>query len=62
MSSTRVSTNTGGAGVSLTEGQPGLLDLQVHREVRLQAQVLDGHVGPGLPLQDRKLRVAVVNT
>lgn len=53
--------NGGGAVVVLTEGQPRLPDLQVHREVRLQAQVPDRHVGPGLPLQARKLHVAVVN-
>ncbi len=44
-----------------TEGQPGLSDLQVDREVRLQAQVTDGDVSARLSLQTRKLHVAVEN-
>lgn len=46
----------------LTEGQPGLSDLQVHREVRLQAQVADGDISTGLPLQAGELHVTVENT
>lgn len=44
-----------------TESQPGLSDLQVDREVRLQAKVTDGDVRAGLTLQARKLHVAVEN-
>ena len=43
----------------LTEGQPGLSDLQVDGEVCLQAQVLDGDVGSGHSLQTGELPVAV---
>lgn len=42
-----------------TEGQPGLSDLQVDGEVRLQAQVTDGDVRARLSLQTRKLHVTV---
>ena len=49
----------GGVCRVLTEGQPGLSDLQVDGEVRLQAQVLDGHVRSGRALQTGKLHVAV---
>lgn len=45
----------------LTESQPGLSDLQVHREVCLQAQVTDGDISSGLSLQTCKLHVAVEN-
>lgn len=44
-----------------TESQPGLSDLQVDREVRLQAQVPDGDVRAGLTLQIRILHVTVEN-
>lgn len=44
-----------------TESQPGLSDLQVDREVRLQAQVTDGDVRARLSLQTRKLHVTVEN-
>lgn len=46
---------------ALTEGQPGLSDLQVDREVRLQAQVTDGDISTGLTLQAGKLHVTVEN-
>ena len=45
-----------------TEGQPSLSDLQVDREVRLQAQVTDGDVSARLSLQTRKLHVTVENS
>lgn len=45
-----------------TEGQPGLSDLQVHREIRLQAQIPDGDVGAGFSFQRGVLHVAVENT
>lgn len=44
-----------------TESQPGLSDLQVDAEVRLQAQVMDGDVSAWLALQARILHVAVEN-
>lgn len=45
--------------VALTEGQPGLPDLQVDGEVGLQAQVSDSDVGARLPTQAGVLHVAV---
>lgn len=45
----------------LTEGQPCLLDLQVDREVCLQAQVTDGDVCARFSLQGGVLHVAVEN-
>lgn len=47
---------------ALTEGQPRLSDLQVDREVGLQAQVTDGDVGTRLSLQTCKFHVTVENT
>lgn len=44
-----------------TESQPGLPDLQVDREVRLQAQVTDGNVSARLSLQALKLHETVEN-
>lgn len=46
-------------GAVLTEGEPGLPDLQVDGEVRLEAELLDGHVGAWLSLQGSVLHVAV---
>lgn len=45
----------------LTESQPGLPDLQVDREVRLQAQVTDSDISTRLTLQAGKLHVTVEN-
>lgn len=45
-----------------TESQPSLSDLQVDREVRLQAQVTDGDVRTRLSLQALKLHETVENT
>lgn len=45
-----------------TESQPGLFDLQVDREVRLQAQVVDGDVSTRLSLQAFVLHETVENT
>lgn len=43
----------------LTEGQPGLSDLQVDGEVSLEAELLDGHVSARLSLQGSVLHVTV---
>jgi len=51
-----------GGVLALTEGQPGLSDLQVDREVRLQAKVTDGDVSTSLAFQTGKLHVTVENT
>lgn len=48
---------TGGLG--LTEGQPGLLQVQIHSEVCLKAEVHQGDVGASLPTQSGVLHVAV---
>lgn len=47
---------------ALTEGQPGLSDLQVDREVQLEAQVTDGDVRPWPALQTVIFHVTVENT
>lgn len=46
----------------LTEGQPSLSDLQVDREVGLQAQVTDGDVSARLSLQTGIFHVTVENS
>lgn len=47
---------------ALTEGQPCLSDLQVDREVRLEAQLLERHISTCLSLQGSVLHVAVEDT
>lgn len=49
-------------GAVLTEGQPGLSDLQVDGEVGLEAELLDGHVRARFLLQGGVLHVAVEDT
>ena len=46
-------------GCVLTEGQPGLSNLQVDGEVRLEAQILDSHVRARFPFKGSVLHVAV---
>lgn len=46
----------------LTEGQPGLPDLQVDREVCLDAQVTNGDISARFSLQAGKFHVTVENT
>lgn len=49
-------------GSILTEGQPGLSNLQVDCEICLEAQILDSHISAGLSFQGRVLHVAMEDT